>query len=77
MTLNSKLFCKKIHFRCVTGFEFTSGYVFYVFLRFLRTTNELYHGFFGTVTLTTRLDFTCSKLTIETLERLEQDVKCV
>ena len=33
--------------------------------------------FFGTVTLLPSRDFTCSKVTTETLKTLEQDVKCV
>ena len=44
---------------------------------FLRTTNELYHGFLEWWLLLPSRDFTCSKSTKETLKTLEHNMKCV
>ena len=69
--LNCKLFSQK------DPFKFASDYVFYVFPRFLQTTKKLYHGFLERWLFKPSKDFACSKLTIEALKTLEQDVKCV
>ena len=44
---------------------------------FLTDKNQLYHGFLEQLLLLPSRDFTCSKLTIETLKTLKQDGKCV
>ena len=67
-------FCKKIHFRCLTGSEFASDYNKSIFF-----TNDkrAISRLLGTVTLLPNRDFTCSTSTIETLKTLEEDVKFV
>ena len=57
--------------------EFASDYVFYVFLRFLKTKKSFIMAFLELWLLLPSYDFVFSKLTTETLKTLEEDVECV
>ena len=76
-TLNGKLFSQKSTILDVS--QVLSSPLTAINKCFLRTTNELYHGFLEWWLLLTSRDFTCSKSksTIETLKTLEHNVKCV
>ena len=84
MNLKCELFCKKIHFKCVTGSEFASDYNI---SKFFKNNKRAISRLFGTVTLATQPGVylfnvnnrstkstrarceICLKLTLRTLER--------
>ena len=63
-----------LNFRYVAGSEFVSKCNK---SNVSRKAKQLYHGFLEQFLLLPNGDFTCSKLTIETLKTLKQDVKFI
>ena len=69
------VFEKNIYFRCATGFEFTSK-IFFTFFYIFYEQEENYFRLERLLLLPSQ-DFTCSKLMIDIVKRLERDQKCV